>query len=100
MITDVLATADDTHDVYALLVAYFEAVRAHDSGLTLPESLTRLPVRSAHEIACRYADARELYARCAGETGHHDVLLAEITDVTGAALHRLHVLEELLEHAT
>jgi len=99
MITDALATIDDTHDVYRLLAAYFEAVHGHDSGLTLPENLTRLPVGSAHDVARRCADARELYARCAGETGHHDMLLAEIADVTGTALHRLHVLEGLLERA-
>jgi hypothetical protein len=99
MITQALATAGNTNLVYGLLGAYLESVQAHDIGRVLPEELTRLPIRGERDVANRHMGARELYARCVGETGRHDPLLAEIAEVMGAALQRLRAFEELLEHA-
>jgi len=93
IITEALARADTVHAVFFLLAAYIEAVQSHDGGLTLPEAITRLPVRGERDLATRHADARALYTRCLGETGRQVPLIAELSDVYGVALNRLRTLQ-------
>ncbi|MGE5525992.1 MAG: hypothetical protein ACM3SS_19935 [Rhodospirillaceae bacterium] len=92
-ITEAIATATDVRVVYGLLEAYFEAVRAYDIALTLPQRLTRVPIAGALDVARRHAEARDLYARSVAERSRLDPMLGEFADVCRTAIQRLQCLD-------
>ncbi len=98
-ITEAIQTASDACVVYGLVDAYLEAVERHEMAVVLPTRLTRMPIKSVIDVVRCYAEARELYARCAIENGRLDPLLAEMVEVCSAGIERLRVLERPAERA-
>lgn len=99
VITEALRTASSSEAVARLLTAYLEAVVAYDAGYTVPDALTRLPVRGERDIAARYAEATTVLRRRLAESHPNLVLVAEAVDVFGTAWERMCALDRLWERA-
>ncbi len=95
MFTDAIRTAENEHEIYFLLTSYADAVRYDRPVESVPEPITRLPVKGPNDVKERFDQlVPELDAASKRLDDKAVALIKQALHTYGTALGRLHSLEK------
>ncbi len=94
MLTDVIRTAENEHEIYFLLTSYAQAIRYGPPVAPLPDAIARVPVRGLPDVRERFEQlVPELDAASKRLDDRAVALIKQALQTYGTALSRLQSLE-------
>src|ERR1051326_3721747 len=94
MLTDIIRTADNAHEIYFLLTSYIDALRSSNRVDSAPASLTQLPLAGRDDVKSRLDKLiAQLDAASKGLDEKGRIVSKEALHILGTALNRLASIE-------